>query len=142
MPDYKDDELPEKDFFFGLLTWFYYQELTEVIKEAYANRRQHYKKDEDEAIEMTVQAKNQIDNIVSYQSKPSCLNFNSATKGRGLALLKVKNKNTRISSNKVNFPVDFSKFSSEREEEKDQKERNESRKTSKYAKDKDEVMEM
>ena len=53
MPDYTDKELPEREFLFGILGTLYNKELSDVVSNAYQHRTMHYKKGENETIEVT-----------------------------------------------------------------------------------------
>ena len=68
MPDYPDKQLPERDFFFGVLSTLYPKETEYLIKAAYKARKIHYKKNEDKMIEVTPDVKAAIDSIFSYKS--------------------------------------------------------------------------
>ena len=71
MSDYKDDQLLEREFFFGVLCTLYPRDVHELVQAAYKTRQLHYTKATDESIEMTADVKAQIDKILSYKSKIS-----------------------------------------------------------------------
>ena len=68
MPDYENNELPERGFFFEILSTLYPREWEELIKAAYKARSSHYSTSRDEMVELTEEVKKEIDSIVSYKS--------------------------------------------------------------------------
>ena len=68
MPDYPDKQLPEWDFFFGVLSTLYPKETEALVKAAYKEWKIHYKKNEDNMIEVIPDVKAAIDSILNYKS--------------------------------------------------------------------------
>ena len=67
----KKKQLPERDFFFGVLCTLYPKEMNNLIKAAYLKRNTHYKAEHEEMIELTTEAKQIIDDVLAYKSKLS-----------------------------------------------------------------------
>ena len=68
MPDYPDKQLPPRDFFFVFLSTLYSKKTEDLVKAAYKARKIHYKKNEDNMIEVTPDVKAAIDSILIYKS--------------------------------------------------------------------------
>ena len=69
MPDYGEDQLPEKEFFYCICTTLYPVEFSELIQVSYKARQQNNKTDESNMIELTKEMKEEIDKILCYKSK-------------------------------------------------------------------------
>ena len=68
-PDYEADQLPERNFIVGVLSTKRTTEMKELIKEARAHRSLVNIKEEDQMIEMTYAAKNEVFDILPQRSK-------------------------------------------------------------------------
>ena len=68
-PDYEANQLPERDFIIGVLSTQRISEMKELIKDARSHRSLANRKEEDEMIEMTYAAKNEIFDILPQKSK-------------------------------------------------------------------------
>lgn len=64
MPDYSEKELPEKEFFFGVLATLYPVESRKIIDAAYKARNTHYQKNQADLIELTKEAKDELESVV------------------------------------------------------------------------------
>ena len=69
IPDYLDSELPEREFLFGIVGTRYNVERTELITKAFLHRKQKYKTDNDDAIEVIKEMLELIKRINSYKSR-------------------------------------------------------------------------
>ena len=69
IPDFYDNKLPEPKYFYDVLATLDQNETEELVKTAYRERKQHYKMDDDEQIELNSQMKQQIDSVLNYKSK-------------------------------------------------------------------------
>ena len=67
MPDYPDKQLPERDFFFGVLSTLYPKETEDFVKAAYKARKIYYKKNEDNMIGVIPDVKAAIYSIIRYK---------------------------------------------------------------------------
>ena len=69
LPEYSGKQYPEHEFFFNILSTIYPKEVENMIEAAYKLRKQHYKKNHDEMIEITDEFKEQIKSVIVYRSK-------------------------------------------------------------------------
>ena len=69
MPDLDEKELPEKEFFFGLLTTLYYQETQKLIESARGKRAITKKEDKEELIEIEPSILKEIKSLMDFKSK-------------------------------------------------------------------------
>ena len=84
MPDYAPEELPERDFFFNVLSTLYPKEVQLLVEASYKARQLHFKKMKDEMIELTPEIKKLIESTVTYKSKYFHSHRLLATAGRVL----------------------------------------------------------
>ena len=71
MPDYLDNDLPEHEFFFGVLSTLYTDQVVDMVKTAYWIRNKEHEKPEDELIEITGEFFEKFKNVNAYKSKCS-----------------------------------------------------------------------
>ena len=69
MPEYASKQLPEKEFFFNVLNTLYPVEVEKMVDAAYKARKTHYKRNEDELIELSSEMKQAIQSAIVYKSK-------------------------------------------------------------------------
>ena len=69
MPDYLDDDLPEREYFFWILSTLYPDEVAKMVKTAYKIRNKEHEKPEDELIEITGEFLERLKDVVAYKSK-------------------------------------------------------------------------
>ena len=67
-PEYKEGEYPERDYFFAILNTLYSQGVDKLVDAAYKARKVHFKKQEDDMIQLTNEMKEEIKNVVVYKS--------------------------------------------------------------------------
>ena len=67
-PDYKDSELPERNYLFGVVGTLYNKELTIFVKKAYEHRAAHYKGKDSDLIEITPEMKEYLEKVIAYKS--------------------------------------------------------------------------
>ena len=68
MPDLKENELPERQFFYGVLSTLYPDEMKSIIKAARKHRSISQSQNNDEKVELTDEIKNEIDEIFNQPS--------------------------------------------------------------------------
>ena len=69
LPEYAYKQLPEKEFFFNVLNTLYPVKAEKMVGAAYKTRRIHYKRNEDELIELSSEMKQAIQSTIVYKSK-------------------------------------------------------------------------
>ena len=69
MPDLDEKELPEKEFFFGLLATLYYQETQKLIESVRGKRAITKKKDKEVLIEIEPSILKEIQSLMDFKSK-------------------------------------------------------------------------
>ena len=69
MLEYSREQIPEKDFFYNVLSIIYPKEVGTLIDAVYKARQSHYRKQEDEMIKMTPNIKDAIKSTLVYKSK-------------------------------------------------------------------------
>ena len=69
MPDYTEKQIPEREFFIGVLATIYPKETEKMVDAAFKARQLQYRKNEDNMIEVTKDIKEIIDSVLSYKSK-------------------------------------------------------------------------
>ena len=82
MPDYAPGELPERYFFFNVLSTLYSKEVHLLVDASYKARQLHFKKVNDEMIELSPEIKKLIESTVTYKSRYFCSHRLLATAGR------------------------------------------------------------
>ena len=80
MPDYAEDQLPEREHFIGVISTLYPGKVEELVKKAYKVRHEHYMPDVQDSILMHKSIKEQIDKVLSYRSKSNKLNYKFSDK--------------------------------------------------------------
>ena len=110
MPDYVPGELPERDFFFNVLSTLYPKEVQLLVEASYKARQLHFKKMEDEMIELTPEIKKLIESTVTYKSKYFHSHRLLATAGRVLWMLKKKSPGIRKLKERIAFPANLARF--------------------------------
>lgn len=68
-PDYTDSEVPERDFFFGVLAGIRGEELKSLIDEAMARRQSSGEQEEDKLIEINDEYFEALAKLPTYKSK-------------------------------------------------------------------------
>ena len=71
MPDYLDNDLPEHEFFFGVLSTQYTDQVVDMVNTAYWMRNKEHELPEDELIEITEEFFEKFNNVVAFKSKCS-----------------------------------------------------------------------
>ena len=69
MPEYPEKQIPEREFFFGVLCTLYPKVVGRIVEAAYKARNQKHEESKDDMIEMTKLAKEAIDSVLTYKSK-------------------------------------------------------------------------
>ena len=69
IPEYSREQIPEKDFFYNVLSTIYPKEVGMLIDAVYKARQPHYRMQEDEMIKMTPDIKDAIKSALVYKSK-------------------------------------------------------------------------
>ena len=67
-PEYKEGVYPESDYFFAILNTLYPQGFDKLMDAVYKARKVHFKKQEDDMIQLTNKMKEEIKNVVVYKS--------------------------------------------------------------------------
>ena len=92
MPDYAPGEFPERDFFFNVLSTLYPKEIHFLVDASYKARQLHFKKVNDEMIELSSEIKKLIEPTVINKSKYFCSHRLLVTAGSILWMLKKKSQ--------------------------------------------------
>ena len=69
MPENASKQLPEKEFFFNVLNTLYPVDVEKMVDAAYKAKKTHYKRNEDELIELSSEMKQAIQSVIVYKSK-------------------------------------------------------------------------
>ena len=69
MPDYNEDQQPERDFLLNIMNTVYPRSVFKIIQAAYSKRKPEEDKEGKDLIEITPQMKQIIDNVIQYKSK-------------------------------------------------------------------------
>ena len=111
LPFYWESELPDREFFFSIVSTLYPNETQFLIKTARANRSIKVETDKDEMIEVNKDMLTGLENLLVHPSK---FIFNKlwyiATPGRGVFLLKAKVQQHKKKKIQVEFEVDLRPF--------------------------------
>ena len=112
-PEYGANEYPERDFFFNVLWTLYPNEVEMMIQAAYKASNLHYKKKNEELVELTNEIKEAIKSTITYKSKHFMLVKLIAINGRMLWKLKSGAVGKRQMKERIKFPADLSKFANQ-----------------------------
>ena len=113
IPDYYDNELSERKYFYDVLATLYPNETVELVKAAYRKRKQHNKQNkqnDDEQIELTSQMKQQIYIVYSTTKVRQLFKIIIATLGRVLSLIKKKATGKKEICPRLELPADLVAF--------------------------------
>ena len=80
LPDYRDGELPERDYLFNIISTKYPKSLRELIEHARTQRAQQDLKDDEELIFISSEIKKEIMSVVSQKGKHSLLSISKLQK--------------------------------------------------------------
>jgi hypothetical protein len=69
MPDYEDDELPERTFLYTIVATIYPNETERLVQNCRAKRSLKETKEKDELVEITEEIKGEIDSLLHHPSK-------------------------------------------------------------------------
>ena len=69
LPDYGENELPGKDFFFGIASTLFSNEIKFLIKKARANRSINVYEDKDEMIEVSKEMMKKLQDLLLHPNK-------------------------------------------------------------------------
>ena len=67
-PWIQSGRVPERDFFFEILNTLYPQGVDHLVDADYKSRKVHFKRQEDDLIQLTDEMKEEIKNVVVYKS--------------------------------------------------------------------------
>ena len=69
LPDYNDNVLPDKQFFYPLISTLFPKEVIEIVKEARKKRSLEKQENDDELIKLAPNIKEEIDQLLLHPSK-------------------------------------------------------------------------
>jgi hypothetical protein len=69
MPDYSDQEFPERKFMYGIIGTLYPEEMANLVQQCREKRAIQSREDKDQLIEITEEIQKEIDNLLTFPSK-------------------------------------------------------------------------
>ena len=130
LPDLTDSQLPEKEFFFGILNTLMSDEMRTLLADATKSRAPQNSEDHGDLIKLNQEFAKKVDLLFSMKSKEKCLGYLdkwTATKGRANHLLKKSSLLIKSRKSPKKFTADYTsisnfKLSEESDEEEKEKE--------------------